>query len=473
MADLTITRLTAREIARRVGARELSAVAVLEAHLAVIARDNPVLNAICTLAADTALAAAEALDRDLARGARPGPLAGVPVGIKDVVPTAGIRTTYGSPLYADHVPSEDALVVQRLKHAGAIIVGKTNTPEFAAGANTFNAIFGATRNPWNPALSASGSTGGGAAALASGMIALSDGTDLGGSVRTPAAFCCVVGHRPTPGLVPRHPTPQPWDTLNVAGAMARNVGDTALMLQAIAGPSTLSPLAESMKGRDFVAAASAGLPAALRVGYCPDTPRIGVEAEIERACRAAAFSLRQVGASVEEVDLDLSFARKAFLHLRGQWMVNRHFDKLDRLDRLGPNLQANIRLGLAQTPREVAEGEAGRARVFTLFREYFERHDVLLTPTTAVAPFPVEQNYPETIMGQPMASYIEWVAPTFVITLAGGPAMSVPCGLSAARLPIGLQVIGRRGEDETVFAVAGALEATHAIGWPPAQGGAL
>ena len=204
-------------------------------------------------------AAARALDDDLAAGRPVGPLAGVPLGIKDIVPTAGIRTTYGSPLYADYVPMHDALHVQRLKAAGAIVVGKTNTPEFAAGANTFNAVFGATRNPWNTALSASGSTGGGAAALAAGMIALSDGTDLGGSLRTPAAFCGVVGLRPSVGLVPRDPTASPWQTLSVAGPMARTVADAALMLQALAGPHPLSVFAAPVEGRDFVAAARAGL----------------------------------------------------------------------------------------------------------------------------------------------------------------------------------------------------------------------
>src|SRR5690349_9156320 len=299
MADRSITRMTAVEIARRVRGREMTATEVIEAHLDEIARVNPRLNAICTLTADHAREAAHAVDEMIAAGRDPGALAGVPVGVKDVHPTAGIRTTYGSVLMQDYVPTEDALIVQRVKAAGAIVIGKTNTPEFAAGANTYNAVFGPTRNPWNPALSASGSTGGGAAGLASYMFPLATGSDLGGSVRTPAAFCGVVGLRPTPGLVPRWPTPAPWAVLDVAGPMARTVEDTALMLQAVAGPSEFAPISQPIEGRDFVAAARAPIKPGLRVAYCPDIAGIGVDTEIERMCRRAAFDLAQDGATVE------------------------------------------------------------------------------------------------------------------------------------------------------------------------------
>ncbi|MBI3451509.1 MAG: amidase [Rhodospirillales bacterium] len=466
MPDMSIPQLSAMEIARRVRAGELSPVAVVEAHLAVIAALNPAINAVCTLAADKALADAARLEADLTRGAAAGPLAGVPVGIKDVVPTAGIRTTFGSTLYADHVPDEDGLIVQRLKAAGAIVIGKTNTPEFAAGANTYNAVFGATRNPWDLALSASGSTGGGAAALAARMIALADGSDLGGSLRTPAAFCGVVGLRPSPGLVPRWPTVAPLDTLGVPGPMARSVEDCALMLQAIAGPSPYSPIVVPVEGRDFVAATRAGV-RGLRVAYCPDIARIGVDAEVERVCRQAALALADAGAIVEEIDLDLSFARQAFLQLRGQYIVSRHLDRLAKIDRLNPNLAGNIRMGLAQSPRDIALGERGQAAVFDRFRAFFQRYDRLLTPTAAVPPFPVERNYPETIGGKPMATYIDWVAPTFLITLAGLPAASVPCGLTAAGLPVGLQVVGPRWGDEGVLGLSRAIETANPVGMPP------
>ena len=468
MTDDSIARLSAREIAARVRARDNSAVEVVEAHLEVIARENPKINAICTLAADQAGATADALDRRIAAGETIGPLAGVPVGIKDITLTKGIRTTFGSTLYADHVPDEDALVVERLRRADAIIVGKTNTPEFAAGAHTFNAVFGATRNPWNPALSASGSTGGGAAALAARMVALADGSDLGGSLRTPAAFCGVVGLRPSPGLVPRAPVALPWGALSVAGPMARDVEDTALMLQTIAGPSERSPLVVPVEGRDFVAAAREGVAKGLRVAYCPDIANIGVDREIEQICRAAAFELAQAGAVVEEVEFDLSFARPAFIQLRGQLMVGAHLDRLDKLDKLGANLAGNIRLGLSQSPRDVAMGERGQAQVFERFRALFERFERLVTPCTPVSPFPVEQNFPETINGQRMASYIDWVAPTFLVTLAGLPAISVPCGLTTSGLPVGLQIVGRRWGEEGVLALARLVEEAHPIGAPRA-----
>jgi amidase len=466
MSEQNLTRLTATEIARRVRSRETTATAVVEAHLDEIRRVNPRLNAVCTLAADHALAAAAKLDGDIEAGKDPGLLAGVPVGVKDVHPTAGIRTTYGSDLYRDYVPTEDALFVQRVKAAGGIVIGKTNTPEFAAGANTYNAVFGPTRNPWNPALSASGSTGGGAAGLASYMFPLATGSDLGGSVRTPAAFCGVVGLRPTPGLIPRWPTPAPWAVLDVAGPMARTVEDTALMLQAVAGPSDYAGISLPVDGRDFVAAARGGMKPGLRVAYCPDVAGIGVDHEIERICRRAAFDLAQDGAAVEQIEFDLAFARPAFIRLRGQYMVDRHLDKLDKLDRLNPNLAGNIRAGLAQSPRDVALGEQGRTQLFERFRKLFETYDLLVTPCTAVPPFPVERNYPETINGKPMATYIDWVAPTFVITLAGVPAISVPAGLTADGLPVGLQIVGRRSAEEVVLGAAAAVERSKALTLP-------
>jgi amidase len=299
------------------------------------------------------------------------------------------------------------------------------------------------------------------------MFALATGSDLGGSLRTPAAFCGVVGLRPSPGLVPRWPTPAPWATLDVAGPMARTVADAALLLQAIAGPSPYSPINVPVAGRDFVGAASAGVRPGLRVAYCPDVAAIGVDMEIERRCRRAAFDLAAEGLEVREVAIDLSFARPAFLQLRGQYMVDRHLERLDKIDRLNPNLAGNIRAGLAQSPRDVALGEQGRARVFDVFRRFFTNHDVLITPCAAVPPFPVEQNYPASINGKPMATYIDWVAPTFLITLAGLPAISVPCGLTDGALPVGLQIVGGHWAEETVLAVAAAVERSQAIGWPP------
>ncbi|MBM3522145.1 MAG: amidase, partial [Alphaproteobacteria bacterium] len=269
MSDLSLTRLPALEIARRVKAREVTPTAIVEAHLAAIALHNPTLNALVTPMTEEALAQARSIERRLEAGAAVGPLAGVPVGVKDTHPTKGTRTTFGSTLMKENVPEEDALIVARLRAADAILIGKANVPEYAYGANTVNAVFGATRNPWNKALSAAGSTGGGASGLVAGMFALATGSDLGGSLRLPASFCGVVGLRPSAGLVPMVPNAQPWNPLSVDGPMARRVADLALMLQAIAGPDPREPHVVPVEGRDFLAAATAAVPRGLRVAYCP------------------------------------------------------------------------------------------------------------------------------------------------------------------------------------------------------------
>lgn len=457
---------SASVIAARVRAREVSAVAVVEEALARIARHNGALNAIVTLAPH-AVDEARAIDERIARGEDVGPLAGVPVGIKDVTPVAGVRTTYGSPVFADHVPTEDALVVTRLRAAGAVILGKTNTPEFAAGGNTWNEVFGRTRNPWDPSRSAGGSTGGGAVGLATGMIALAEGTDLGGSLRIPASFCGVVGIRPSPGLVPTDPADWVWDTLQVTGPMARTAEDVALALQAIAGPSGRSPLAQPTAGRDFVSAVRRGPRKGLRVAYCPDIAGIGVEPGVERACRNAALGLAAAGVSVEEVAFDLGFARDAFLALRGEWFVAWMYDKLEHLDRFGVNVRNNINAGLDGSPRALGAAHHARGRVWHLFREFFARYDHLLTPTMCVAPFPVEQNYPEVVAGVKMRTYVDWLAPTFLLSLSGLPVASVPCGLDTEGLPVGMQIVGRAQGEEEVLALAGAVQRINPIGLPP------
>ncbi len=456
---------SALELRDLVARRELSPVQVVEAALARVERYNPVINAVVTLN-QHALDDARELERRLSRGEEPGLLCGLPVGIKDVTPVAELRTTYGSPVYRDYVPREDALVVQRLRAAGAVIVGKTNCPEFAAGGNTFNEVFGRTRNPWDPTRSAGGSTGGGAAALITGMIALAEGTDLGGSLRIPASFCGVVGLRPSVGLVPTYPADWLWDTMQVEGPVARSAEDVALMLQAIAGPSPLSPLSQPTAGRNFVAAAARGIPKGLRVAYCPDIAGIGVDPAIERVCRGAVAGLRDGGATVQEIALDLAFARKAFLALRGLWFVAQMFSRMDQLDRFGPNVAGNIRAGLATTTQDLGAAEQARTRIWQMFREFFGQYDHLLTPCMAVPPFPVEQNYPETVAGRRMETYVDWIAPTFLLSLTGLPVASVPCGLDADGLPVGLQVVGKPQGEEAVLALAAELQHRHPLGRP-------
>src|SRR5262245_46331268 len=336
---------SAAAIAEQVSSRTLSPAEVVAAALERATRLNPRLNAIVTLNPN-ALDDARALERRLQAGERAGLLAGVPVGIKDVTQVAGLRTTFGSPLYQDHIPHEDAVVVQRLRAADAIILGKTNTPEFAAGGNTWNDVFGRTRNPWNPARSAGGSTGGGAAALASGMIALAEGTDLGGSLRIPASFCGVVGLRPSPGLVPTYPSDWVWDTLQVTGPMARDALDVALMLQAIAGPSRFTPLRQPIAGRDFVAAVRHGPDPGLRLAYAPDVTGIGIEPPIQAVCRDAADRLSAQGFPLEVPELDLSAGREAFLALRGHWFVSWMQERMDRIEEFGVNVKTNTKAGL-------------------------------------------------------------------------------------------------------------------------------
>lgn len=459
LLDRSATELRALIAERAISVREF-----VTASIDRLDERNPTLNAVVTLNPHL-LNDADALDARLAKGEDPGPLCGLTAGIKDVTPVAGLRTTYGSKLYADNVATEDALVVRRLRDAGAIILGKTNCPEFAAGGNTFNEVFGRTRNPWDHAKSAGGSTGGGAAALASGIIALAEGTDLGGSLRIPASFCGVVGLRPSVGLVPTYPIDWVWDTLQVTGPMARTVEDVALMLQAIAGPSDWSPLAQPSAGRDFVGAVRSGVARGLRIAYCPDIAGIGVDAAIERSCRAAALGLKDAGASVEAIDLDLSEGRHAFLPLRGEWFVSQMFPRLDRKDEFGANVAGNVKSGLAATTIDLAAAENFRGRLWHRFRELFERFDHLLTPCMAVPPFPVEQNYPDSIAGKPMQTYIDWIAPTFVLSMTGLPVASVPCGLSDG-MPVGLQIVGRPQGEEAVLALAASVQRSHPIGLP-------
>jgi len=299
------------------------------------------------------------------------------------------------------------------------------------------------------------------------MVALADGTDLGGSLRIPSSFCGVVGLRPSPGLVPIHPSDQVWDTLDVAGPMARTVDDVALMLQAIAGPSPFSPYYQPIAGRDFVAAAGAGIGRGRRIAYAPDVAGIGVDEAIERRCREAAFALAQTGAVVEEVELDLAFARPAFLALRGLWMVAHHHHHLDRLERMGENVGGNVRRGLATTTEELGAAERARGRLWHRLRELFERYDQLLTPCMVIPPFPVEESYPRTVAGRVMETYVDWIAPTFVLSLSGLPVASVPVGLDAEGLPVGIQVAGGPQGEEGVLALARVIQEAYPIGSPP------
>ncbi len=458
--------LPATEQADRIRAGELTAVELLEACEARISRHNGELNAIVTRN-PRAREEAASVDARLTAGEDPGPLAGLVVGIKDVTETAGIRTTYGSPLFADHVPGTDALVVRRLREAGAVILGKTNTPEFAAGGHTFNDVFGVTRNPWDPALSPGGSTGGGAAALATGMISLAQGTDLGGSLRIPASFCGVAGLRPTAGLIPTWPSPYLWDDLQVTGFLARTAPDIALAIDATAGPAPESPIAAPVGRRGPGAWVSEADLFQRRFAWAPDLARIGIDPGIEAVCRDTVEMLRSWGVDVVEVELDLSGARDAFLALRGHWFVAQLFDYLDRIEEFGPNVAANLRSGLEVTARQLGAAERLRGQMREQFLALFEDVAAVLTPCMAVPPFPATESYPRTIAGRAMDTYIDWVAPTFLLSLPGLPVACVPAGLDVRGLPVGLQIVAPPFHETRALALAAAIQAERPLGPPP------
>ena len=453
---------SAIEIVRNIRDRTLSATEVLDSHLVRISAVNSTVNAVVTLSQDMARTQAENIDERIAQGEDVGPLAGVPIGIKDTIGTAGIRTTYGSPLFADHMPETDDILVQRIKKADAVIIGKTNTPEFATGGNTYNDVFGLTRNPWNTKLSVGGSTGGGAAGLISGMFPLALGSDLGGSLRIPAAFCGVLGIRPTVGLVPSGPRSIPFDTLGVPGPMARSAEDLALLLEVVTQPHNSDP---NSSCRGYVRCGDEP-PTNLRIAYVADVAGIGGDKEVARICNQAADKLARIGHTIEKVDFDLSEGRQAFAVLRAQWMVTKYLGIMDRLGELGENLSGNIRKGLNQKPTDIAEAEAIRAKLWGKLVDVFDTYEAILTPTLSILPFPVEQNYPSTIKGKKMENYFDWFAPTLVFSLFGVPALSVPSGLTSENLPTSLQIIGPRFSEEVLIGLAAQVENACPIGFP-------
>jgi amidase len=468
MPDETLTRKSAVELAALIASRAVSPLEVLNAHLAVIARVNPKLNAVVTLVADQARAAARAAEAAVVRGETLGILHGLPIAIKDVTRTAGIRTTFASPLFKNFVPDDDAEVVRRLKVAGAIVVGKTNTPEFATGANTVNEVFGATRNPWNPALSPAGSSGGSAVAVATGMVPIAQGTDFGCSIRIPAAFCGIVGIRPTPGLVPSYPMALAWDPGQVHGPLARNAEDAALMLDAMVGFSRLSPISVAppwKSAREIVA--GTGDARGLRIAYASDIAGIGIDAEIDSICRATAKRLTDAGARVEEVKFDVSDGRDPYQAWRGAWMVGQRFEHLARLEEFGENLKGNVKRGLKVTVLDLAAAEQKRQEIFHRFRALFETYDLLLTPAAPVKPYPIEMNFPNEINGRKFKSYVDWIAPAFLVTLVSLPAASVPAGKTRDGLPVGMQIVAPRFEEPAILSLAKLVQQSNPIGWPP------
>ena len=461
MSDDELCFAAAQELVRGYRDKTFSPLEVVDAVLARIDAINPRINAFVTVTADAARDAAKRATELSASSQDLGPLHGVPVSIKDVVPTKGVRTTWGSKIFEHHIPAEDALIVERLKAAGAIVLGKTNTPEFAAGGHTFNTVFGPTLNPWNTALSPGGSSGGAAAAVAAGMGPLAQGSDLGGSLRTPAAFCGVVGFRGSPGLVPVHPTPLAWDTLSVQGPIARTVGDVALMLSAIAGPDDRDPLSYEVDTGAFLAAVRTPAVKDWRIAWTPDlNGLLPIDHEIMRVAEGATDVFRSLGARVETACPDVGRIDDIVLGTRGVSMVALHADKLAKWkSEMQEGLVWNIEQGLRLTPEEVAQALVMRTDLYHRVRTFMEDYDLLILPGTAMRPFPVDQPYPTEIAGTPLNNYMECFFITYVISLTGLPVITVPCGFTDDGLPVGLQIVGRRRREADVLRAAAAFEA--------------
>ena len=463
MSDLDLCLRPAVEQAALVRARKLSAGELLAAHLAQIERLNPRVNAICTLDADGATAAAARLDAELAAGAEPGPLAGLPVAVKDLVDVAGLPTTRGSPIFRNAVADHDDLMVQRMRAAGDVIVGKSNVPEFGAGSHTFNTVFGVTRNPWDLGRSAGGSSGGGAAALTSGMVAVADGSDYGGSVRNPPNFNSVVGLRPTPGRIPKVPAGDPWETLSVLGPMGRTVADAALLLSVIAGPDPRDPTAICEAPASFADVTSADLKGC-RVAYSPDLGMLPVEPPVTEAIERALPLLTDLGCVVEQAHPDLSGGAEAFDVIRALRFAADHAQTLrDHRAQLKDTVIWNIERGLALTVDHVLRANQLRAAQFQRMSAFLERFDVLILPVSQVLPFPVEVDWVRSINGVPMATYIDWMQSCSLITMTSHPALSLPCGFTPKGLPVGAQIVGRYRGEADLLGFAAAWEAALGV----------
>jgi Asp-tRNA(Asn)/Glu-tRNA(Gln) amidotransferase A subunit family amidase len=460
--------LTARDARRLIGRKALSPVDLLESCLRRIEAINPAVNAVVAVDAERARAAARGAEGAVMRGDDLPPLHGLPVGIKDLDDTAGLRTTHGSLLYRDHVPAQDSGVVARVRAAGGIVLAKTNTPEWGLGANTRNAVYGATGNPFDPQKSSAGSSGGSAVALATGMAPLCTGSDMGGSLRNPAAFCGIVGFRPSPGLVPSEKRLLGWLPLSVNGPMARTVGDTALLLSAMAADDARDPLAYTLHGARVRGAPDrTRLPridlAGLRVAISEDFGVAPVEQVVRRAFRARIDACRSLFRETADAHPDCRGGDESFAVLRAGSVLASHLERYrTRPDECGPSLKANVEEGLAYTLEDHARAHAAQTRIYRSFQDFFRDRDVLITPAITITPRSWRELYPREIDGQAARNYFHWLALAYYVTLAGHPALSLPVGLDEHGMPFGLQIVGPRGGDALVLGVAAALEEAFA-----------
>jgi amidase len=464
--------LTATELARRIRAKELSAIEVMEAHLTQIERVNPKVNAIVTILSEEALEQARAADEALAHGEGVGALHGLPIAHKDLIPTRGVRTTFGSLVFKDFVPEEDGLIVERLKKAGAITIGKTNTPEFGAGSQTYNEVFGETLNPYDTSKTCGGSSGGAAVALACGMIPIADGSDMGGSLRNPASFCNVVGFRPSPGRVPRWPDYVGWFTFSVEGPMARTVQDTALVLSTIAGPDPRSPIAITEPGSLFSQPLERNFKG-VRVAWSRDLGLLPVDPKVTTVIEGQRQGFENLGCLLDDCEPDFRDADEIFKVWRS-WRYELAFSELleTHRDKLKGSVIWNIEEGMKVSGPQIGQAERKRTELYHRVRKFMETYEFLILPVSQVPPFDVRQRYVTEINGVKMDTYVDWMKSCYFISVIGLPAISVPCGFTPEGLPVGVQIVGRHQDDLGVLQLAYAFEQSTGL-WrrrPPGTG---
>ena len=455
---------SAVEMADLIRKKKLSAREALKEHLKQIDRVNPKVNALVTLVADMAAEAALRADEMQARGDPLGALHGLPVAHKDLMETRGIRTTFGSPLFKNYVPALDNMVVERMRRAGAVIVGKTNTPEFGAGSQTFNTVFGATRNPYDPNKTCGGSSGGAAVALACGMVPVATGSDTGGSLRNPAAFCNVVGFRPSVGRVPDPAARFGWSTLSTMGCLGRSVADLALSLSAIAGPDPNTPLAMDQSGDIFSAPLERNFKG-VRVAWFKDLGGVPFDPRVRSVIDTHWATFESLGCIVEAAEPDFAPAEVSFRTLRA-WTAATNYGELfeQHPHAFKDTLKAEIQSGLKLTGEDIARAEVAHTLLWRRFQAFLGKYEYFILPTTQTPPFDINMPYPAEIGGVRFESYIDWMKSCWYISATGNPAASIPAGFTPEGLPVGLQIVGRDKRDFSVLQLAHAFEQVTGFG---------